>query len=770
MWGQYNYTALSLCERSIADALADGCAWSPDYFREWIRRSAPGAKLNSDDIAHPSAEADVVRAAILGHIVTEEGRIRGAGMRGAQIHALRVKGDFDLFAVKFDAPLLFEDCCFEGFVSIEDAHLGRVSLNGSSLAGFNADRVLLEGELSLERLKCSQTVNLRRAQIARSLRLGGAQLSGGGRNRALDGSDVCIGGSVDVREGFRSLGEVRLVGAKIGGNLFCNGAILDAGVHKVALYCNNASIAGSVFLRDGFSATGEVNFVFANIGGRLSCGGGRFENRRGYALNCDTLVVKGGVFLDTRLGKCFSSFGSIYLRRAVVNGELVCSGGQFDRGQSDLAIDANQIEVGADLRLDKGFSAKGPVDFGGSKIRGRMISNDCTMDCDNVRNKEMARTWPALNFGASTFDASVILGEKFSAFGRVNFARARIEGNLGAHGARYDSGDDHYALDFHSARIGAVLYFTMIGEIHGGVDLQDVHCAGFADDGSYWKKTRSRKLSFSRLWHGGTKEKEKFHQNLDGFCYQSFAHDYYSGFTDTTAKTRLAWLKIPSLKGKEKKRAFLPQPYTHCALILRNMGLRRAADEILSHRERLGRKHEKQALLIWLLNVVVDVFSANGQRPHRMLNTMAMLWLVGTLVFSASFYAGHMTVTSDHVVVSSEYRVAMAKKEYPVPVHYEPFAPLVYSLDVLLPVINLSQQELWRPMDMAEAPIAPSGECYTLPVECSLGRALGRLAVIAPKWIWYIPKAYYWIEEVAGWLFSTILAASFAGLIGKQEE
>ena len=75
-------------------------------------------------------------------------------------------------------------------------------------------------------------------------------------------------GNVVLREGFRSLGFVNLMGAEIGGQLNCsNGFFSSDG--QIAFSAQSASIAGSLFMNGDFFATEIVDLNNAVIGGTL---------------------------------------------------------------------------------------------------------------------------------------------------------------------------------------------------------------------------------------------------------------------------------------------------------------------------------------------------------------------------------------------------------------------------------------------------------------------------------------------------------------------
>jgi hypothetical protein len=67
---------------------------------------------------------------------------------------------------------------------------------------------------------------------------------------------------------------------------------------------------------------------------------------------------------------------------------------------------------------------------------------------------------------------------------------------------------------------------------------------------------------------------------------------------------------------------------------------------------------------------------------------------------------------------------------------YPEFNPLMYSLDVLLPVLSIGQKEYWRP-----DPTKPNGQ--------------------------FILK-YYFFQSVVGWALSLLAVAGFSGLVKSK--
>jgi len=79
------------------------------------------------------------------------------------------------------------------------------------------------------------------------------------------------------------------------------------------------------------------------------------------------------------------------------------------------------------------------------------------------------------------------------------------------------------------------------------------------------------------------------------------------------------------------------------------------------------------------------------------------------------------------------------------PRRYERLYPLLYSLDVFLPFVNLHQEHYWWPD--AEA----SGRC----------RVLSATVSCRGSFVLY----YLWAQIIAGWILSAIFVAGVTGLI-----
>jgi hypothetical protein len=78
-------------------------------------------------------------------------------------------------------------------------------------------------------------------------------------------------------------------------------------------------------------------------------------------------------------------------------------------------------------------------------------------------------------------------------------------------------------------------------------------------------------------------------------------------------------------------------------------------------------------------------------------------------------------------------------------VAYEKLHPLLYSLEVFLPFVNLHQERYWWPDANAH------GDCIVL------GRGLRMSGAVL--------RYYLWMQVIAGWLLSAIFVAGVTGLM-----
>jgi hypothetical protein len=142
-------------------------------------------------------------------------------------------------------------------------------------------------------------------------------------------------------------------------------------------------------------------------------------------------------------------------------------------------------------------------------------------------------------------------------------------------------------------------------------------------------------------------------------------------------------------------------------------------------RYREARKYMRCGSPRWLGNVLMDATCGHGYRPW-----LAAAWII---LFIAIGYVVFNLDPADRVPLKEP-----AASLYPksIPEGYPPFLPLVYSADILLPIVNLQQKDYWAPNSAR-----PRG---------------------------YLARLYLPLHILAGWFFTTLFVVGVTGLIRRE--
>jgi sRNA-binding regulator protein Hfq len=511
---------------------------------------------------------------------------------------------------------------------------------------------------------------------------------------------------------------------------------------------------GCLHLRYGFQANGEVLLRGAQIGGDLACSGGQFNGRHDDALSADRTVIKGGVFL--RNG--FQASGAVRLLGAQIGGNLDCSMGQFD-GKEGCSIIADKAAIRGNVFLSDDFQASGEVRLVGGKIGGNL-------ECE--KGQFNGKASDALSLDGAVINGDVFFRNGFQANGDVRLLGAQIGGHLDCSTGRFDS-NSGIALHADSMRVTGAFVFRNLASLVNNVSLTAASVGALVDDTNAWGNDL----------------------NLDGLTYSSIV-----GGAPTTAAARLAWLDLqpPAMSGLSGTEAdFRPQPWRQLQIVLREMGhvedarqVAIAFEDRLRHADLIGVSPPHWGLgRKWLyrffargLHYGFRVLTGYGYRPIRLLGWFFGMWLACAVFYwftalpPQNVFAPSNPLVFQHadyaacVPGSDAAKIEQAKPAYAVPApvkgagnwylcetlraEYTGFSPLAYSLDVILPLVDLQQEKDWAPM------------------------------IPTPKAVWWEElrgtgwkhgaRLVLWAETLFGWLASLLLVAIVSGLTKRRED
>ena len=555
----------------------------------------------------------------------------------------------------------------------------KLLLDGRSLSvrAIRLSRVRIVGELNLEGGTLPLPLALRQCYFdkavmldeasGQSIRFGGSYLPG------LYARQLVTRGDLDLSDGFTAHGPVELSQARIGGELNCDGG----NFHNPEGFALNAEAISvqHMFCRGAFTADGEVRLLGAHIG-QLECDGAHLRNPGAIALNGDGLTVDRSMFC--RNG--FVADGEVRLNSAHIGSELVCDAGRWNNPRR-IALNADMLTV-QDMFCREGFIADGEVRLLGAHVSGDL---DCeggqfnnptaiALNADGLRvdedlfcrrgfsadgevrlvNAHVGRLecnggrfksagGQALIADGLVVDRDMLCNDGFTAEGAVSVTGVHVGGQLNCQGARF-SNPSGQALAASEAVVSGklVLRPTLL---EGGVDLTDAEVGAYEDDPESWHALR-----------------------LTGFAYGSID-------PSSPVKDRLRWLTLNSS-------GYLPQIYDQLIGVYRRWGHDDEARKVGIAKQRQRRKRLNPAGKVW--NTLLDWSVGYGYAIWKAWIWLAIFLVIGSLLFAAA-HEGQFG------------RLADAKSGAAQP----PFQPILYTLDLLLPIIGLRLRDAEIAQDLS---------------------------------------------------------------------
>lgn len=423
-------------------------------------------------------------------------------------------------------------------------------------------------------------------------------------------------------------------------------------------------------------------------------------------LNLDRAEVKGSVLLD----QGFSAVGEVRLWGAKIGGELGCKGASL-KNPGGYALVADGAEFGGGVFLD-GLSAIGEVRLVGAKIGGEL---GCTGA--SFKNPD----GDALNAELAEIKGTVFLSEGFSAEGRVRLNLTQVGGALECLGGKFSE------LTLEAAVVKGAFWWAGVQSARSTqLELTNASVGALVDDEASWP--------------------ERGNLFLDGFVYERITY----GPTD--ARTRLNWL--------DRQGEFAPQPYRQLAKVLRERGDDDGARQVLFELEKRSRAEDRRRIVHapfrWLRfgeDVVSEATVGYGIYPGNAIWYACVLATLGWIVHRRAERMGAMAPADKDAY--DEFSKGLT------PEHYQPFNPLIYSIENCIPLVKLGQDDLWRADPNPQIRVAPvAGGKFRRRVNSALDWVVPGWAVgpVALRW-------FRWIMIGLGWLLATFFLAGLTGII-----
>ncbi len=442
-------------------------------------------------------------------------------------------------------------------------------------------------------------------------------------------------------------------------------------------------------------------------------------------LQADRLEARGGLSI------CSATVtGEIRLRGVRAGGTIEADGAKI-ASPDGLAVDAEGLEARGGILL-RGAEVRGGIDLSGVRLGGDVSAVGARID---------RAGGVALNGDGIAARGDMAL-RGASIAGEVRLVGAHFGGDMDCTSATFEQ-PGGYALRLNRARIDGAFFLRQEASILGTLDLTATEIGAIDDEEACWPQRGD--LLLNRCRYGA----------------------FIGGPIDATS--RLDWLARQVSERWEED--FWPQPYEQLATVLREMGHDEEARAVLIEKERLHRRarrsRARNPVLRTALAVTDGVLAVTvryGRQPLLALLWLILFWAIGVGVFGLAEESNALKPNSAVVLRSLEWTMCSLEqtesrymptagqllsgrastgqsqlscfRDQPEASSYPEFNRWMYSLDALLPVMEIGQKEYWRP-----DPRKPNG---------------------------VLTLNYYYFQSVIGWALSLLAVAGFSGLVKSK--
>ncbi len=583
----------------------------------------------------------------------------------------------------------------------------------------------------------------------------------------------------DLPKGFLTRGTFRLWGTQINQDVLADGARFESPPGTAILACN-LKVASRLVLT-GVRATGTVNLFSADIGHELDLRGGQYDGTQAFnkiAFWANGMQVHGHVYCNQADGAdppyrfvvhglTSFQFATISMHWDLYGAELMNPGGD--------ALDASDCRVGGYINIDTA-KIEGRASFSRAKIDGMWILNKSVSPEKMLLDLRFAHIW-------------VIKDERLSDWPPA--------GQLQLEGLVYDHFDDDSPLDVNgrlawlrrqyapvgrkdttktitaqarNSRPGVGLVIQPPSNQTKNVRLTEAKTASGAispavqlaqhtsQDDRYAVAPAEFDTPATPAPAMPAPVKTKSAEDTGGPLAQPAkdsataeapaenTQDAGAANAVVTADNTESPAASPAPPADPAGRRYVTQPYTQLAAVYRAIGQDEQAKLVLVARaERLGElapRFSPQALWYRYFGRLIGY----GYEPFRAIKIGLVIIGIGAVVFAVGAHRNLMAETKlAEQVLSGDGQLGLVSPTYPR------FNPLVYSLDVFLPFVELNQVCYWIPGEKPSKP-RKSRNCFM------------HIGPYSVKWS-AILHCYLWFQTLAGWTLCTLLAAAVTGIV-----
>ncbi len=641
--------------------------WDAFASGTWVDLRAGDPHADSLDRAWRWGPGRAVRAEVLRALLLGARDAEPGFAPGIRLRGAYIVGRLDLMGASIDWPLVCEYCSFGGEIRLVESSTRTVRIVHSRVPGFNGTRMRLDGILNMWGCAVAGVVRLDQAKVTGQVCLRTMDIGAGAAGtEAVAAAGIAVDGGLECT-GLKAHGTVSIQVARITGSVDLSGAEIASPGGR-ALVADYAEIGGRLDCR-AMVVDGQTSLHNSRVAASVTFSGSKLENPAlvGARLAAN-LTLSGAEFRNP-------GAVAVNLDRAAVgvcHGDDLTCAGRFSfvgaRIASGLELQRAQVDAGAgNLALaGDGSAMEGALALTGIRTRGEVSLRSARIGRAVLMKGAVLENKEEIALRMSGADiAGDVVCGEIAVTGAMRLTGARVGGRLSLDNARL-ANPGRTALSARSLLVGQ-LSLRPGQPIEGSVDLSHARIEVLRDDPGCWPSELS----------------------LDGLTYQALE-------PRLPARDRLRWLaRDPA--------GLQSQPYEQLAAHYVGLGQPAEARAVLHARERIERRTAMPAARVW--GVVQDFTLGYGYRPWRALAWLALLLAAGSIIFDL----------------------------YPPP-PLQPgatphFNPIVYTLDLLLPLVDLGQKHAFNPagaLQWFSYVLVASGWIFVTTIAAAAARVLRR--------------------------------------------
>ncbi|MGF1457031.1 MAG: hypothetical protein ACFB6R_16820 [Alphaproteobacteria bacterium] len=560
------------------------------------------------------------------------------------------------------------------------------------------------------------------------------------------------------------------------------------------------------------TVVGPVSFEQSEISGNLALDRiilvsreavGASTGASGNAIGATLLAGAAKIARSVYLGRDFHSHGEVNFARAGVSQTFVSEGRHYGPRhpistvgrQVPRALACQGMQVGVSVELRAPFRAEGMSDFTQAEIYSAFRALSAVF---------IAADGTALELPGAHIGRKLIIDRASRLIGDLDLTAAQIDNDLEIWRDSFNRSDGGAPPGGALAPPGAVPCLKARRmQIRGTLFLgapSDTN-AQPRPDGRHWPAqdgkgrrkageepghdTSSYILDLTDAVVGTLNDHPRAWPDAGDLILNGFTYGRIAEGAPTDSRQRLDWLH-------RQQRIYLterfdPQPFDQIVRVLRQQG-RPAVAEDLDVAKRTQRLRQQRNPALKLFETIARVTMRYGYQPWRAIIGLIFFAVLGAGIFNLAYEivdpleAGEDPFRRTRCIAPADAEFYFGRngdgRSYPPP-DYPAFHPLHFSLDLIIPIIDLRQSQYWI---AASNPHCKGPWIYfhadwgqdraledneTALVSLPLGPLRLTAVHAANEAYWF--KMYQSLQIVMGWFFATLFAALITGLVRPRQ-